>query len=212
MSKEWQEASNEYAKVSTLLNSWPRGFDIAATATATVHISGAYKLSSYRPRRSTPSTASASPTTRARASSRAPPPRNNRWARCPEDEQGADIGAGRGWDSIVARPSESPEGLYLEHGSTDTSAVCSHDGPPAGAGVSCCSPFLSFWSTSIRKCVYPVLCYNQCISFVAIEKYVVFHSCCRRWPMCPVSVSCIWRGASGGIRNLQRRCGEPLSS
>lgn len=48
MSKEWQEASNEYAKVSTLLNSWPRGFDIAATAT--VHISDAYKLYSYRPR------------------------------------------------------------------------------------------------------------------------------------------------------------------
>lgn len=25
---------------------------------------------------------------------------------------------------------------------------------------------------SIPKCVYLVLCYNQCISFVAIEKYV----------------------------------------
>jgi len=81
MSKEWQEASNEYAKVSSLPNAWSRGFAIAATASATVHISGTYKLYSYRLRRSTPSMASASQTTRARASSRVPPLRSNRWAR-----------------------------------------------------------------------------------------------------------------------------------
>ena len=44
-------------------------------------------------------------------------------------------------------------------------------GHPPGAELSC-SPLFFVCLISIRKCVYPVLCYNQCISFVAIEKYV----------------------------------------
>jgi hypothetical protein len=46
----------------------------------------------------------------------------------------------------------------------------------AGAGLGGFMPIfvtLSFLPlASIPKCVYLVLCYNQCISFVAIEKYV----------------------------------------
>jgi hypothetical protein len=60
---------------------------------------------------------------------------------------------------------------------------------PRAEPISACSPSLSFWSTSIRKCVYPVLCYNQCISFVAIEKYVALfflQYCWRRRSMCPI--------------------------
>lgn len=125
---------------------------------------------SSRPRRSTPSTASAASTIRARALSRALPPRSHRWIVDPiGGESGADIGIGRGGTSSNAQP--VPEDCSLGHASSQAKHVMSiQDEVPSNAKLSWSSPILSFWPPSIRKCVYhPVLSYNQCISFVALR-------------------------------------------
>lgn len=209
MSKEWQEASNEYAKVSIAGSGCLHPVARLPNSRGSFLWSGCSRNCSYRPRRSTPSTVSARRVTRARASSRALPPRSHRWI---GDEQGVDIGVGRGWDSPHAHwGSEDRFSAYAA--SVDARHVISAlDGPPSNVGLSC-SPFVSLWPTSIRKCVYPVLCYNQCISFVAIEEHfwilfdylAMLYYCVdvrRRWLVVPSSVS-------GGIRNPQRWCGEP---
>lgn len=169
MSKEWQEASNEYAKVS--ISGCSRPVARLPGSRGSFLWSGCSHNCSYSPRRSTPSTASVRRVTRAQASSRALPPRSHRWIGSPiGNEQGVDIGVGRGWDSSHAHwDSEDRYSGYAA--SIDARHVISgFDGTPSNVGLSC-SPFLSFWPTSIRKCVYPVLCYNQCISFVAIEEH-----------------------------------------
>lgn len=127
----------------------------------------------HSPRRSTPSTASARRATRARASSRAPPPRSHKWARCPiGDEQESDIDVERGPANSHAHPDPGIVSLGHElHAAGHVAVNMTADGCPVDTDLRC-SSFFVLWPTSIRKCVYPVLCYSQCISFVAIEKYV----------------------------------------
>lgn len=175
MSKEWQEASNEYAKVSVTQGGiyMAEGFPSSRGLLSI----GCSHLCLYSPRRSTPSTASAPSTTRARASCRALPPRSHRWIVAPiGDEQSADIGRGRGWGLSFSHAHEDPEAPFSGHALAYVRHVFSTAAGPFATELSC-SPFLSFWP-SIRKCVYPVLCYNQCISFVAIENtlFCIFSS------------------------------------
>lgn len=131
----------------------------------------------HSPRRSTPSTASARRATRARASSRAPPPRSHKRARCPiGNEQKSDIGVEPGTAISHAHPDPEIVSLGHElHAAGHAAVNMSVDGCPVDTDLRCTS-FLVLWPTSIRKCVYPVLCYSQCISFVAIEKYVGWSS------------------------------------
>lgn len=126
------------------------------------------------PRRSTPSTASARRATRARASFRALLSRSHKWAGCPiEDEQDSDIGVGR---SGISFPHAHPDsgtislgpGFHAARHVVDDLTTAGH---PIDTDLSCPLSFV-LWPTSIRKCVCPVLCYSQCISFVAIEKQV----------------------------------------
>jgi hypothetical protein len=69
------------------------------------------------------------------------------------------------------------------------------DGPSPVRAALDNSLFLSLLA-SIRKCVYPVLCYSQCISFVAIEKqdrFVVILYYCLFFPigLC-LDLSCVY--------------------
>ena len=181
MSKEWQEASNEYARVC-LLSLDVEMIPLAASESLgflrTMSIELDRDMLTYvfsnSPRRSTPSTASARRATRARASSRAPLSRSHKWARCPiGDEQDSDIGVGRSGFSVSQTHPDSGihspgHGFYVaRHVVDDLTAT----GCPIDTDLSCLSYFV-LWPTSIQKCVYPVLCYSQCISFVAIEKQV----------------------------------------
>lgn len=145
MSKEWQEASNEYALVRISCFGFSAGPDREKSLPC-VNVPNANPFN--RKRRSTPSTVSARRVTKERASFRAPLLRSHRCC-CPT-----------GCDPISQERLEGSVRYYgdLRHVVLDGS-LCA------------CSHFLSFLA-SIRKCVYSVLCYNQCISFVAIEKYV----------------------------------------
>jgi hypothetical protein len=205
MSKEWQEASNEYALVHILL-SISEFILLAASGFSrslrTSSIALDRDLLTYffphSPRRSTPSTESARRVTRARASSRAPPPRSHKWARCPiGDEQDSDIGVGRGEISISHAHLDSGifssnHGLHAACHSVDLIA----DGRPVDTSLLNSSSFFVLWPTSIRKCVYPVLCYSQCISFVAIEKqdrFVVILYYCLFFPIgLWLDLSCVY--------------------
>lgn len=131
----------------------------------------------HSPRRSTPSTVSARRATRARASSRAPPLRSHKWARCPiAIEQESDIGVEQGIAISHAHPDPEIVSLGHElHAAGHAAVNITADGCPVDTDLRC-SLFFVLWPTSIRKCVYPVLCYSQCISFVAIEKYVGWSS------------------------------------
>lgn len=163
MSKEWQEASNEYAlvRISPPFPDYSREKSLPLAA----------KLddanpSHYRERRSTPSTASAKRATRARASSRAPLLRSHKYAGWPTGNNLITTQNGRRFslhDLKVVFISSCSFHSHAQH-------VCEmEDEPPPVRAAVDCSPILSFLA-SIRKCVYPVLCYNQCISFVAIER------------------------------------------
>lgn len=124
-----------------------------------------------------------------------------------------DIGVGRGSDPGSAHTSQFPlDALAPGPGSYIACHVSLVENGASARRRTELFTSLFVCLISIRKCVYPVLCYNQCISFVAIEKYVdsldfLFLSggVLGAWGMeCPVSVS-------GAIRKLQSWCGEPLS-
>lgn len=162
MSKEWQEASNEYALVHiTPVSPFrPQLGEVSAPA----ELDDA-NLSDYRKRRSTPSTASAKRVTKARASSRAPLPRSHRCTSCPTGNELISTPDGRrhpSHDLYVDLITSYSFHSHVRH------VFVSEDGPPPVRAAVDCS-ILSFLA-SIGKCVYPVLCYNQCISFVAIEQ------------------------------------------
>jgi hypothetical protein len=243
MSKEWQEASNEYALVHILFLI-PDSLLLAASDFLTSLRASPVKpvrdllthFFPHSPRRSTPSTASARRVTRARASFRAPPPRSHKWARCPiGDEQESDIGFG--WGEISISHAYLDSGIFSSgHGLYSACHVVDliADGHPVNTSLLDSSSFFVLWPTSIRKCVYPVLCYSQCISFVAIEKHVGPFCCyitllfilfsrsfvwiCNVYVWSPILRSSWYVGGfpvvrlfPGGIRNLQGWCGEPLS-
>lgn len=92
MSKEWQEASNEYAKVSIAHGGLHTAREISDFLRSFVE-RATHTFVSCRRSRSTPFTA-------ARNSSRALPPRSHRWMMdvLIADERSADIGCGRGWE------------------------------------------------------------------------------------------------------------------
>jgi hypothetical protein len=91
------------------------------------------------------------------------------------------------------------------------------DGPSPVRAALDNSLFLSLLA-SIRKCVYPVLCYNQCISFVAIENvfssipssftFSIVRCCVYCWCGPCVGIRMAWC-VYGVIRN-RRKCGESL--
>lgn len=162
----------------------------------------------YRERRSTPSTASAKRVTKARASFRAPLLRSHRCAGWPTGNNLISTQDG-------AHPSQLNVVLIRNSFHSHAQHVyASEDGPPVRAAVDC-SLILSFLA-SIRKCVYSVLCYNQCISFVAIERMCsrlylsLYCTLCCRYPRCAVkALAPTWRGLRSDSEPT-RECGESL--
>ena len=183
MSKEWQEASNEYAKVFIpLLATDPSPSRLRLPASSKIlnlafldrmliHITRS-------PRKSTLFTASARRATRAPALSRALPSRSHKWRNHPTGgESDADIGAKQDEDPFAHQQLRSVDCFTMGFESFAASQVSlMDDGLPLGA-PSAPFTFLSFLS-SIRQFMYLVLCYNQCISVVAIEKYLGPFSVC----------------------------------
>lgn len=158
MSKEWQEASNEYALVCISRPFRQQSGEVSAS----VKLDDA-NLFDYRKRRLTPSTASAKRATKARALSRAAPLRSHRCSSYPTGSDLISTQDGR------RHPSHDLDVDFIASYSFHRCSTCLCIGGWASARARVdCSPFYLFLA-SIGKCVYLVLCYNQCISFVAIE-------------------------------------------
>lgn len=149
MTKEWQEATNEYAKVRIALLSLPRLFPVDALLTDHDPNSG---------RRSNPSPVSAARDTAARVTSRAPRPRGRRWDpeigrknRSRQEPAWCVDNAGKKLSGVIDRLS-----LIL---CCCSSGVCSHD--------------VDLYAYLTQKYMYTVLCHSQYIPFVAPER-----ACC----------------------------------